>query len=180
MRQAHLLAPLAKTHAQFPFEQPRQGTLRGADLLRPVFQRLVQAGLVDQAVAQGLQALVAGQGHTDGTRVRAFQLVEDQFGQQRLARRLLARVQLFQRHDQLAQQVRHFQHLAVAARERRARGMDAQGAQAGFFQYRDGMLHVRRDPDGAHGRQHPAAVVGGNAQHAFERHGDLAPGVAVR
>ena len=52
MRQAHLLAPLAETHAQFAFEQARQGAFGGAGGGRPVGESPGVAWGVEQVFAQ--------------------------------------------------------------------------------------------------------------------------------
>jgi len=115
----------------------------------------------------------------EGARGGARQFVQDQFADQGGAPRVAQLVARLEGGDQLAQQAAHFHHAAGLAAERVARGVDAQGTEAGRFHHRDFVDDVRCDPDRALRRHDPATAFRAHAHQAVVRIGQLHPLVAV-
>lgn len=141
--------------AQAGMQQPGPALGAGADV-----------GLDEERLAKRQPARLGRQGHVQRQRLGRRQLMEQQRRQRAVATfGVVFQGHVHRRQQQLPQQRRHRQHLAVRRHRRGAAGLDVQAAGA-HPEHSHLMLDARRNPHRALWRHHPAGVAGTHLHHS--------------
>jgi hypothetical protein len=166
-QQTRLRAPGRERERGLALEQALERAHRRAREARPFGERARIAWLGAQRVGDASRARIARQRQVQRRRRRGPDLVRDHGHEPRLGS--LDAIGLRERdraQDRLAQQRRHLHHAARLARERSQRIGEIDRAHRDGTGHADRVAYVGGHPDGALGRHHPGAVLGGHRHHA--------------